>query len=126
MRYTDIQNEAISRYGIHLDPCSACWGRTHAHIRERRICKWHAKNSAQATFELLHEIGHCETTTARMRRCEAEFYATQWAIDRCREYGVEIPAKTLELYQNYILREYDRGIRRGGALPPKNRFKLRV
>ena len=73
----------------------------------------------QATFDLLHEVGHIETTTSGMRRYEAELYATQWALDRCREYGIVIPRKTYEAYREYIQRTLDRGVRRGGSGYPK-------
>lgn len=113
-RYTQIQNDAIEKYRITLDPESTCRMRTHAHVKERRICKWHPSNSIDSTFTLLHEIGHIETTKSRMRRCEEEYYATQWAIDRAKEYGLTIPDKIIDRYQRYIDRELARGQRRGG------------
>ena len=114
MRYTELQNEIVKRYRIKLDPCSKCWGRIHAHIRERRVCKWHPKNSAESTFTLLHEIGHIENNHSGMRRAEAEYHATVWALERAREYGIEVSEKTIKAYQDYIDREWARGIRRGG------------
>lgn len=119
MNYKDIQKEVIERYRVKIDTNSSCWGRMHAHVKERRICKWKAKNSIQATFDLFHEIGHIETTTSKMRRMESELYATLWAFDRCREYGLKIPAKTFELYRDYIWRELERGKRRGGTGYPE-------
>ena len=118
MTYNDIQNEVIKRYGIKLDPYSSCRCRMHAHVKERKICKWFPKNSIRATFDLLHEIGHIETTKSWMRRCESEFYATQWALDRCKEYGITVPDRIVSLYQDYINREHDRGVRRHGKHMP--------
>ena len=119
MKYTKIQDEIISKYRIDICDGSRCedgdWSRTHAHVRERRVCKWKQTNSFSSTFTLLHEVGHIETTKATMRRCESEYYATVWAIERCREYGLQIPIKTIEQYQKYIDREKERGIRRGGT-----------
>jgi len=114
-RYTKIQNDVVDRYNIILDEFSTCRRRTHAHIKERRVCKWHPKNSIDSTFELLHEIGHIETTKSNMRRCEAEYYATQWAIDTAKEYGLTIPDKLIKFYQDYIDRELNRGVRRHGS-----------
>lgn len=114
MTQIEIQNEVISRYRIRINEHSQCWSRMHAHVRERTVCKWKQKNSAKATFELFHEIGHIETTTSKMRRCEAEYYATLWAVEQCHEYGVKIPENVKKSYQEYINRELDRGIRRGG------------
>jgi hypothetical protein len=52
-----------------------------------------------------------------MRRCESEYAATIWAIDRLREYGLvdKLSDKVKKLYQDYIFMELDRGVRRGGS-----------
>lgn len=119
MTYTDIQNEVVRKYRIDLCDDTRCkngdWSRTHAHIKIRRVCKWKQANSIQSTFTLFHEIGHVETTTSNMRRCEEEYYATMWAIERCKEYGLTVPEKTIKEYQDYIDSELDRGLRRGGS-----------
>lgn len=113
--YIRIQNEVIEKYRITIDEHSTCWRRMHAHVKQRRVCKWHQKNSILCTFELFHEIGHIETTKSNMRRAESEFYATQWAIDKAKEYSLVIPEDIIMRYQRYINRERDRGIRRHGA-----------
>lgn len=115
MNYREIQEDLIKRYRIKLNPDSDCWGRMHAHVKTRTVCKWRHKNSVVATFDLMHETGHIETTKAGMRRAESEFYATKWALERAEEYGVEIPAKIVEGYQDYIDMEKARGERRGGS-----------
>lgn len=118
MTYKEIQNEVIEEYRIDLcdgTKCKRDWRRTHAHVRERRVCKWKQSNSIQSTFTLFHEIGHIETTKSYMRRAESEYYATVWAIEKCREYGLDIPDKIIADYQRYIDMEIDRGIRRGGT-----------
>lgn len=126
MTFKDIQNEVISDYRIKINEHSKCWMRMHAHVKTRTVCKWHQKNSIRATFDLFHEIGHIETTKAGMRRCESEFYATEWAIERCMEYGLEIPDKIIEDYQEYIDEELARGIRRGGRnYPTREALTLR-
>lgn len=114
MNYKQIQEDVIRKYHITIDSDSKCWRRTHAHVKERKVCKWRPKSSIACTFELLHEIGHIETTKSWMRRAESEYYATCWAIDRCDEYGISVPAKLLKEYQDYIDMEIDRGKRRGG------------
>ena len=124
MKYIVIQNEVISKYKIDLCDGSKCkdgdWSRTHAHVRQRRVCKWKQSNSIASTFELFHEIGHIENNSAKMRRCEEEYYATVWAIDKLREYEIldRLSAKQKESYQDYIYRELDRGVRRGGKQYP--------
>lgn len=125
MTIREIQDEVIRRYRIKLDEHSQCWSRMHAHIRERRICKWHPKSSLRATFDLFHEIGHIETTKGCMRRCESEFYATEFAIGLFKQYGLEVTKSIREVYQEYIWNELDRGIRRGGqGLPSKQDLTL--
>lgn len=116
MKYIDIQNDVIRRHAIDICDGSKCandWHRTHAHLKLRRVCKWKQANSIASTFTLLHEVGHIETNTTSMHRYEQEYYATQWAIDRCRAYGIAVPQKTVERYQRYIDMELERGLRRG-------------
>lgn len=128
MKYTKIQEDVVKRYQVDLcdgTKCSNDWSRTHAHVKKRRICKWKAANSVQSTFTLLHEIGHLETTTPSMRRCEEEYYATVWALEKCREYGIKVPEKIIKDYQDYIDMEHDRGVRRGGKLPPLETLQLK-
>lgn len=117
--FKDIQNEVIKKYRIDICDGTRCkdgdWKRTHAHPNQRRVCKWKQANSIQSTFTLLHEIGHIETTKSGMRRAEEEYFATVWAIEECKRYGIEVPQKIIDDYQEYIDDEIDRGIRRGGA-----------
>ena len=118
MRYIDIQNDVISKYRIDICDGTKCkddWRRTHAHVKIRRVCKWKQSNSVASTFDLFHEIGHIETSKTSMRRAEAEYYATVWAIERCKEYGIKIPEKVIKVYQDYIDLEIERGKRRGGT-----------
>lgn len=118
MTFQEIQNEIITKYRVDICDGTKCkndWSRTHAHVKERRVCKWKQANSIRSTFTLLHETGHIETTKSNMRRCESEFYATVWALERCAEYGLTIPERIIDLYQDYIDREKARGIRRGGS-----------
>lgn len=119
MTYKEIQNEVIKKYRVDICDGTKCkdgdWSRTHAHVKIRRVCKWKQCNSIQSTFTLLHEVGHIETTKANMRRAEEEYYATVWAIEKCKEYGLDIPTSIIKDYQDYIDREVARGIRRGGC-----------
>lgn len=117
MNYIEIQNEVIKKHCIDLCDGTKCkndWSRTHAHVKQRRVCKWNQKNSAQSTFCLLHEIGHIMTTKSWMRRAESEYFATVWAMEECKQYGIEVPKKIINDYQKYIDSEIDRGKRRGG------------
>ena len=118
MNHKEIQNEVIKKYRIDICDGTKCkdgdWHRTHAHPKQRRVCKWKQANSIQSTFTLLHEIGHIETKQSWMRRAESEYHATVWALDKCAEYGLEVPEKIIKEYQDYIDDEKERGLRRGG------------
>ena len=122
-KYIDAQREVIKKYRVRVYAprynnrycIFGSTGRTHAHIVERVVCKWTPSNTIQSTFTLFHEIGHIETTTSKMRRAEEEYYAKVWAIERCKEYGFEIPKKVIKEYQEYIDMEKSRGVRRGGT-----------
>lgn len=117
-RFVDIQNEVIKKYRVDICDGTRCndgdWRRTHTHIKQRRVCKWKQANSITSTFTLLHEIGHIETTKSGMRRCEEEYHATVWAINKCQDFGLEVPERIIKTYQDYIDREMERGKRRGG------------
>ena len=124
--YKQIQDNLIKKYRITINEKSTCYGRTHVHVKKRTICKWKQCNSIKSTFTLLHEIGHCENNNSKMRRCEEEYYATQWALDQCRELHIEVPDKIIQSYQRYVYRELDRGIRRGGfGYPTKEEMTLK-
>lgn len=113
--YLEIQKEIIKNYKIVIIENSTCRTRTHAHCDgTRKVCKWKQANSFASTFTLLHEIGHIMTTTRKMRRAEEEYYATIWALERCKEYGIKVFDKFIKGYQKYIDMELDRGLRRGG------------
>ena len=130
MTLIDIQNEVIAKYHVDICDGTKCkndWRRTHAHVKQRRVCKWKQASSILSTFTLFHEIGHIETTTSKMRRCEEEYYATMWAVKKMWEYGLSerISDSIKTLYQEYIWRERDRGIRRGGVdYPSKERLTI--
>lgn len=119
MNYKQIQDEVVKKYRIDLCDGTRCkdgdWSRTHAHPKQRRVCKWKQANSVQSTFILLHEIGHIVNNQSWMRRAEQEYYATVWAIEECEKYGISIPQKIIDDYQEYIDMTADRGVRRGGT-----------
>ena len=125
MSLKKLQDKIIKEYRMTIDENSKCWSRTHVHVKQRRICKWKQMSSVKSTFTLLHEIGHCENNNSKMRRCEQEFYATQWALDKCKEYGIDVSEDIIDRYQRYIYRELERGLRRGGLeYPTREEMRL--
>lgn len=126
MKIVDLENQIIKQYKMKIETNSKCYSRTHVHVKQRTICKWKQSNSIVSLFTLLHEIGHCENNNSKMRRCEEEFYATQWALDKCKELKIDVPDKIVEKYQRYVYRELERGLRRKGyGYPSKEEMTLR-
>jgi len=111
--YVELQNQLIKDYKIIHEPDSKCWKRTHVHVKQRRICKHHIKESYQALFILLHEIGHIMTDRPGMKRAESESEAIIWQVAKMREFGFKIKQKELKKYKDYVRMTYDRGVRRG-------------
>ena len=125
MNYKTIQNNLIQQYRINVVENSKCYSRTHIHTRERKLCKWKQTSSINSTFTLLHEIGHCENNNSSMRRCEQEYHATKWALDKCKELNLDVPQSIIDKYQRYIYMELDRGLRRNGIdYPTREEMKL--
>ena len=124
-KYEQVQNDVISKYQITIVENSVCRSRTHAHIKQRKVCKWKRANGINSTFTLFHEIGHIMTKQSKMRRCESEYYATVWAIEELKKYGIKTPQNLIDAYQRYIYMELERGLRRGGAnYPTREQLKL--
>ena len=116
--FEEIQFEVIRKYRVNVfhNECPyGCRTRTHAHEKERAVCKWKFGGGLANTFDLFHEIGHIEANKfSSGTRASKEYHATVWAIERMKEYGLHLNAKTLFTYQRYILTEIYRGIRRRG------------
>ncbi len=64
-------------------------------------------------FALLHEIGHVMTNTNKMKRSEQEYLATVWAIKKAKEIGFNVPAEYIKIYQNYIWKWRETGLKLG-------------
>jgi hypothetical protein len=98
------------------------------HIPEKIIyicCSEFSNPTVEGLFDLLHEIGHIRTNTKGMKRCEEEFYATQWAIKEMKKYGYVIPAKRKNEFQNYIWEWRERSFTfKGKNIPSKEKLTL--
>ena len=75
-------------------------------------------------FDLLHEIGHCETNTEEMIDCEGEYLATQWAIDNMDKYNVVVSRKYIDEYQDYIFDWWYDDKRNKKKVPTKKSLRL--
>lgn len=76
-------------------------------------------------FDLLHEIGHIITNNHSMKRCEEEFYATQWALDNMGKYNVTIGNERINDFQKYIWKWREQAIKRNAKkVPTKEQLTL--
>lgn len=81
--------------------------------------------SEWSLFAFLHEIGHILTNTSKMKRCEQEYAATQWALDEARKIGFAVPYGFIVTYQNYIWNWREKSIRlKGNNIPSKDELSL--
>ena len=77
-------------------------------------------------FALLHEIGHIMTNTTKMKRCEQEYFATQWAIDEAKRMNLKVQKRYLDIYQDYIWKWRETSIRlKGKNVPLKEALCLK-
>ncbi len=67
-------------------------------------------------FAYLHEIGHIETNTTKMKRYYQEYLATEWAIKKSKEIGFKPSHRILNIYQDYIWKWRDFSERRSKTL----------
>jgi hypothetical protein len=76
-------------------------------------------------FDILHEIGHIKTNTKGMKRCEEEYYATQWAIKEMKKIGLKLSNKRKQEFQNYIWKWRETGIKLNAKnIPSKEQLIL--
>ena len=126
---SEIQNEILNKYKnvidfrVSNDQIACCY------IKEK-IVYIYQKNwlnpTNEALFDLLHEIGHILTNTSKMKRCEQEFYATQWAIEELRKYNIKLNKKRKDEFQQYIWKWRETGIKlKGKNMPEKEQLILK-
>lgn len=73
----------------------------------------------------LHEVGHHAIGFDRYRRrCEEEYHAWTWALDRMRAAGIEPDERTLHRYELSMRYAVGKAVRRGikSVPPPLQRF----
>lgn len=124
----ETQNEIINKYKntinfrVNNKDCAYCY------VKEK-IIYLNGRDllypTAESLFDLLHEIGHIITNTSKMKRCEEEYYATQWAIKEMKEYGYTISNKRKKEFQQYIWKWQETGVKlRAKNIPDKEELLL--
>lgn len=75
---------------------------------------------------LFHEIGHIKTNTEKMKICEKEYFATQWAADEAKKWNFQVRQLYRDTYQNYIWEKRELGLKhKGKNLPTKEELVVK-
>ena len=121
---TEIWFYYNSEYKLVLEHCDV----PHCHLDEKEIhypLKRFCDPDNRDVFDMLHEVGHLKTNKKGMKRCEEEFYATEWAIKEMKKYKFELSQKDKQIFQNYIWQWRERGIKlKGKNMPSKEQLTL--
>jgi hypothetical protein len=124
-----IQNGIIAEYRntIHFRPTNEKGA--YCYVPER-IIYLHTDSFFNPTpsslFDLLHEIGHIMTNKSGMKRCEEEYYATQWAISEMKKYDYMISDKRKDEFQQYIWKWRDTSIKlKAKTVPSREELTLK-
>jgi len=124
-----IQNDLIVKYcnTINFRPTNEKGA--YCYVPERIICiscDNFLNPTPTSLFDLLHEIGHIMTNKPGMKRCEEEFYATQWAIAEMKKYKYEISDKRKNVFQEYIWKWRDTAIKlKAKSVPSREELTLK-
>lgn len=116
-RRQDIIAKIFDDYGkdviveFHNETAMCCYPHPDDRIIQMRVEQF-MNPTNRDLFDLLHEFGHLETFKCKHRKFEREYFATQWALDHADEYGVEITARILNIFQEYIMGFYDKAKKR--------------
>jgi hypothetical protein len=106
------------------------WPKGEAHARpkftprDRVIHMREEPTTPGRLFTAMHELGHA-THRRSLRRFEAEFTATTWALERFRALGIDPPPDRVRAYAAYVAREWARGEAIAGRLPATTRRHVR-
>lgn len=68
------------------------------------------KYTIDSIMNLLHEIGHIMTSDKKDAPCLREYKASQWAIDKCKEYGLRPTKKVVQDHQEYIYEHFQNDV----------------
>ena len=56
-----------------------------------------------------------------------ELASMEEIVDKFKEYKLKLPEKTIQMHQDYVFRELDRGLRRGGkSYPSKEELTFKI
>jgi Zn-dependent peptidase ImmA (M78 family) len=111
-------------YTFFFDNCNVA----HCYLVEKEIhfpMDRFNKPNSRDVFDMLHEIGHLKTNKKGMKRCEEEFYATQWAIKEMKKYKLKLSDVDKKIFQDYIWNWRNTSIKlKGKNVPSKEHLTL--
>lgn len=124
----EIQKKIIKRFEKEINFCYTSQPVPFCHVPEKEVhltIRGYAEPTDEDVFDILHEIGHIKTNLPGMKRCEEEFYATQWAIKEMKRYKFDIPLKRKREFQKYIWDWRETGLKlRAKNVPSKEELTL--
>ena len=124
-----IQNKLMEKYKDTISFRLTNEKGAYCYVPERIIyisCDKFLNPTPSSLFDLLHEIGHIMTNKKGMKRCEEEFYATQWAIEEMKRYKYEISDNRKNVFQEYIWKWRDTAIKlKAKTVPSKEELTLK-
>lgn len=122
---TQIWVKYCQEYKFIFDNCDTA----HCYLKEKEIhfpISDFKNPGKRQVFDLLHEIGHLKTNKKGMKRCEEEFYATQWAIKEMKKYDLELDLRNKSIFQNYIWKWRETSVKlKGKNIPNKEQLTLK-
>ena len=122
---TEIWLEYCKEYSFNFEDCNV----PHCHLKEKEIhfpIKRFVTPKERDVFDMLHEIGHLKTNKKGMKRCEEEYYATEWAIKEMKKYKFDLNQRDKRIFQNYIWQWRETGLKlKGKNMPSEKQLTLK-
>ena len=99
--------------------------RAFADPKSRTVHMSHKVTQRSVLLTGLHEIGYIVANTPDMKRWQREKTATQWAYERMKELGINVPRQARQDYRDYVgrMKQWGKNIAAGRKL---NRAKRGV
>ncbi len=118
-QYGEIVDLIKSQYGVRINRwrknmTGCAW---QVRYQNGRVIRWIESPYPKSPISLaifLHEVGHHVIGfESYKRRCEEEFYAWNWAIDKMRSLGVEPDLRVTQRFELSMCYAVGKAMRRG-------------
>ena len=117
--YAEIVNQLKRAYGIRVkrwrtNMTGCAW---QVRYRNGRVVRWIEAPRPKSPISLaifLHEVGHHVIGfESYKRRCEEEYHAWNWAIEKMRELGIEPDHRVRQRFELSMAYAVNKALRRG-------------